>query len=62
MNQDALIELMETLSNFGEYTYFRDEKAFLFRDLSAKQFAQLYNIISKYNLQFNISHGLKIML
>jgi hypothetical protein len=62
MNEVALVELMETLKEFEEYTYFRDTKTFLFQNLNNKQFVKLYKIIVKHKLDFKVDKGLKIML
>jgi hypothetical protein len=62
MNESALIELMESLKMFKEYTYFRQDFIFQFRELSSKEFMILYDIICKYHLKFEINHGLRIWL
>jgi len=60
MNSECLVELMESLKEFNEYTYYRNDSCFYFTDLNSKQFMKLYNIILKYNLTFKIDKGLKV--
>jgi hypothetical protein len=62
MDEQCLIEMMEALKGFEEYTYYRSQSCFHFNNLTSKQFLKLYMIIQKYDLTFKIDGGLKIWL
>lgn len=62
MNEDALIEFMELLKEFEEYSYFRDSSLFLFTNLTSYQFALIYDIIQRYGLRHEINSGLRVWL
>lgn len=57
MNEHALVELMESLKEFEEYSYHRRDMSFQFKNITSKQMVMLMNIIQKYGLRCELEYG-----
>jgi hypothetical protein len=57
MNEQALIDMMEALKEFDNYSYHRKDMTFQFKNLTSKQMVRLLTIINTHNLKCELEYG-----